>query len=195
MTTLFHETNHRLLWALLPPPARGRASVCRYLNFCESIVVALDMALGDELGPELSEAFYLCGATYDPGTTVHAEGLAGEVYRRYLCAAAYTTWLYMEGYEPEPVVEHVRAAFADLGPFAERAARRALNIDPQFVRRTSPLWQEKNWKRVEAFLWKRVPGRKRRGEADLAPVDLPADPQYGEVVVEGADQTLRWFGL
>lgn len=70
-TSLFHETNHRILWKFLPPPpplGKTGSAVSRYLNFVESLVVTLDMALGDELGPELSQVLYLAGVTYDPGT-------------------------------------------------------------------------------------------------------------------------------
>ncbi len=43
--SIFHEQNHRILWQLLPPAPEDEASICRYLNFAESLVVTLDIAL------------------------------------------------------------------------------------------------------------------------------------------------------
>ena len=72
-TSLFHEQNHRILWKLLPPAPVEKNALRRYLNFAESLVITLDMALGDELGAKLAPLFYLTGVTYDPGTTVREE--------------------------------------------------------------------------------------------------------------------------
>ncbi|MBC7420779.1 MAG: hypothetical protein H7328_08625, partial [Bdellovibrio sp.] len=49
--SLFHEQNHRIIWRILPPAPIEKEAFRRYLNFAESLVVMLDLALGDALGP------------------------------------------------------------------------------------------------------------------------------------------------
>lgn len=141
-TSLFHEQNHRLLWALLP---RARPSSLRsLLNLAESLVIALDMALGDELGPELAPFFYAAGVTYDPGTSVRAELSNRRAYRNYLQAAVHATYLNLELFEPRDIPRAISALFPGLGPFAARAARRAANLDPGFIRKTNLRWQRRH---------------------------------------------------
>jgi hypothetical protein len=137
-TSLFHEQNHRTLWALLPPPPSSRKGVRKYLNFAEALVIATDMALGDELGPELARMFYLVGTVYDPGTEVRAEIDSRRLYRNYLHAAVYASYLVLELFEEEEVRMGVRALYPQAGEFGERAVTRAGRLDRSFLERTNP---------------------------------------------------------
>jgi hypothetical protein len=154
-TSLFHETNHRILWKFLPPPpplGKTGSPVARYLNFVESLVVTLDMALGDELGPELSQVLYLAGVTYDPGTDLRRRSIARRTYRNYLHACLYATYLRLELYEPEDIekaVTHLYGPALNATPaLTKRAMARAERLDEAFVRITNLDWQEKNRSQV-----------------------------------------------
>ena len=154
-TSLFHETNHRILWKFLPPPpplGKTGSPVARYLNFVESLVVTLDMALGDELGPELSQVLYLAGVTYDPGTDLRRRPIARRTYRNYLHACLYATYLRLELYEPEDIeraVTHLYSSALNSTPsLTKRAMARAERLDEAFVRITNLDWQEKNRSQV-----------------------------------------------
>jgi hypothetical protein len=159
-TSLFHETNHRILWTFLPPPpplGKTGSPVARYLNFVESLVVTLDMALGDELGPELSQVLYLAGVTYDPGTDLRRRPIARRTYRNYLHACLYATYLRLELYEPvdiEKAVTHLYSSALDdpalnsVPSLTKRAMARAERLDEAFVRITNLDWQEKNRSQV-----------------------------------------------
>ncbi len=156
-SSLFHEQSHRILWRLLPRPPRDAAGLRRYLNFVESLVITLDMALGDELGSELSAVFYLSGVLYDPGTPAR-EGLSRRDYRNYLQAALHATYLCLELYAPDGIPEAIGALFANQPEeLWGRATRRALNLDRGFVTRTNPVWQRCHRKAVLAAL-SRLPG-------------------------------------
>lgn len=143
-SSLFHEQSHRILWRMLPPPSTSRDGLRRYLNFVESLVVTLDMALGDELGPARAAIFYLGGQIYDPGTRVR-EGLSPREYRNYLQAALHATYLNLELYDPKGIPEAIFALFPHLSEkLVARATQRSLNLDRGFVTRTNPLWQSRH---------------------------------------------------
>jgi hypothetical protein len=165
-TSLFHEQNHRILWNRLPPAPREGAALRRYLNLAESLVIAADMALGDELGPARSRVLYLSGAAYDPGTRIRQEALSRRQLRNYLHAAMHATYLNLEGYDPAGIPRVIRALFPMLGELADRASERAGNLDALFIGRTNLAWQRKHRARVIAAL--------ARGSS--APLVLPPDP-------------------
>lgn len=192
VTTLFHEQNHRTLWKLLPPSPSDRNGVRRYLNFAESLVITLDMALGDELGPRISSPFYLLGATYDPGTTIRELKVGRRVYRNYLQAALHATYLNLELFAPADIEAGIRALFPGLGGLAERAARRAGRLDRAFVWKTNPSWQRKNWRQVASH-----PGRACRQPVgrDPKPLVLPADPRDHRLQYLIAERCFEAFGL
>lgn len=177
-SSLFHEQNHRILWKRLPPPPRSGAPLRRYLNFAESLVVTLDMALGDELGPRLAPFFHLVGATYDPGTSVRSEAGSRRAYRNYLQAALHATYLHLEGYAEADIARLSQGLFPGLGPLAERAARRSCQLDLKFVAYTNPVWQ----KRHAAGAARRLA---RRGEEALVLAEDPRDHRLQYLVAEG----------
>jgi hypothetical protein len=180
-SSVFHEQSHRILWRRLPPPPRrDSAALRRYLNFVESLVIALDMALGDELGPALAATFYLCGAIYDPGTTVR-RGRGSREYRNYLQATLHATYLALELYEPENIPRAIRALYPQLGDeLAERAVSRAFQLDAGFVRDTNPTWQQRHRDAILARL-----ARLRGGS--WAPPSDPMDTREQYLFAE------KWF--
>lgn len=147
-SNLFHEQNHRILWELLPSAPLEKTEIRKYLNFAESLVITLDMALGDQLGPELSSLFYLTGVTYDPGTSVRHELPKRREYRNYLQAALHATYLNLELYDPFQIPGLIRALFPHLGEFAERAAVRSGRLDPAFIQKTNLRWQKQHSKAI-----------------------------------------------
>ena len=165
-TSTFHEQNHRIVWNLLPPPPSNTAALRRYLNLAESLVITLDMALGDELGPKTARGFYLSGVTYDPGTTVRQEIKDRRMYRNYLQATLHATYLHLELYNSENITQGIEKMFPALGKFATRASQRSGNLDELFINLTNPDWQIKNRKTVLKEL-------ARRGEK---PLELRDDP-------------------
>jgi len=158
-TSLFHEQSHRILWKILPPPAdRTEAGLSRYLNLVEAIVVGLDMALGDELGPKLSSLGYLTGTLYDPGSYA---GFANARERRnYLHVAIRATYLALELHEKKDVRRALRGWASHWMPALRREAfdhaiLRALRLDSAFIRITNLLWQDKHLRGFAKFIGKR----------------------------------------
>ena len=182
--SLFHEQKHRIFWDLLPSIPSGLAFYRRYLNLAESLVIMMDMALGDELG-EFALFSYMIGSTYDPGTTVKQELSNRRHYRNYLQAAMYATYLNLELYEPKDVTKVIRALFPAAGVFAERAARRASNLDQAFILRTNQVWQKKNRKQALEKLTKS--GAER--------LELPASPLDNRVPYLLAEKVLDLMGI
>ena len=141
-TSIYHEQNHRILWKVLPPAPRRGLSLRRFLNFSEAIIITLDMALSDELGPRLATLFYLLGVTYDPGTLIK-EHLSARDYRNYLQAVTYATYLNLECYSFEDIRSILRQLFPQLGSHLERTLSRSLRLDRQFIEVTNPVWQKR----------------------------------------------------
>ncbi len=160
-TSLFHEQSHRILWKILPPPAeRTDAGLSRYLNLVEAIVVGIDMALGDELGPKLSSLGYLTGTLYDPGS--YAEFASARERRNYLQVAIRVTYLALELHEKKEIRRALRGWaphwMPTLRPEAlAHAVERALRLDTAFIRITNLLWQEKHLRTFGRFLGKPSP--------------------------------------
>jgi hypothetical protein len=187
-TSLFHEQSHRILWKLLAPPsALDVDSVRRYLNFIESLVIALDMALGDGLGPKRSAFGYLSGTLYDPGSW--ARHPSKRARRNYLQVAIRATFLALEHYSDTKVRKALPVWMPECDrPAADHAIERALRLDPNFIYVTNPGWQEKNLGTVRAFLAKQARGRKDR-------LDIPPDPEVWIAPYLAAEKVFDAFGL
>jgi hypothetical protein len=151
-TSLFHEQSHRILWKILPRPKDGSPDgIRRYLNFVESIVIGLDMALGDELGPKRAAFGYLSGTLYDPGSYAHFS--TKRQRRNYLQVAIRATYLALEGFNAKRIRKALPLWMPECPPeAADHAAARALRLDESFIYVTNPAWQEKNLARVAKFL-------------------------------------------
>jgi hypothetical protein len=118
------------------------------------------MALGDELGPELSSLGFLSGALYDPGTNAQFE--TERQRRSYLQAALRSTYLYLEFWRKEEIIEKIPGLFPELpNAIALHAVERALRLDERFVAITNPEWQKKNWKAVGIKLKPRSKNERR----------------------------------
>jgi len=165
---VFHEQSHRLLWRSLPRPPQDRRSIHRYLNFCEALVVATDMALGDFLGERLSRLFYLTGATYDPGTSICKTLRTPRAYRNYLHAAVTAIYLNLELFEVADIHKVVRHLHPTLGASAKKVVDRCLRLDRGFVEITNVIWQEKNWKKLRSL--------RQRSKNSKDELQLPQDP-------------------
>lgn len=210
-TSTFHEQNHRILWKALPPAPKSAEGLRRYLNFAESLVITLDMALGDELGPKVAAPFYFSGAIYDPGTSVLEELRTGSsaklskgakrLYRNYLQAALFVTYLYLELYEPEKIRKAARILFQALsGKLIERACDRSLNLDLEFVTRTNPSWQKRNLKQVLEALphaghEKHSAKRRSRSRPEPVALELLDDPLQNHQQYLIAESWFESFGL
>ena len=209
-TSLFHEQNHRILWNFLPPPPQDQDGLRKYLNFAESLVIAADMALGDQLfdlvGPEFVQTSYLTGSTYDPGTSVmselkayaktlhkgaKADERAQRLYRNYLHAAVDGTYLHLELYNSENIEKALQGLYSGLVlgksesqeklNFALRAARRSSNLDPMFINLTNPQWQENNWQAVIEAL---APPHKTQKQEPLLLSEDPIDNRVSYIYAE-----------
>ena len=179
---LFHEQSHRILWKFLPPPPQASKAITRYLNFVESLVIALDMALGDELGEGISRVFYLSGLTYDPGTALRRECRSRRVYRNYLHACLYATYLKLGFFEKTDIRKAIHFLFQTDRKLTERALDRALRLDSEFVRLTNPTWQKKH---APALI-------RRMGVHASRALVLPEEPLQNHLHYLWAE---RWFDL
>jgi hypothetical protein len=161
-TSLFHEQSHRILWRFLPPPSNSKAEVSRYLNLVESLVIALDMALGDQLGPDRAQVFYLSGVTYDPGTQVLENRMSRRDYRNYLHACLYATYMKLEFYAYEDIKKATLHLYPQNPELTLRAIERAVKLDDAFVEITNPAWKKKH---IDAVIQKLY--RKRKASLRL----------------------------
>lgn len=156
----FHEQNHRIFWKSLPvPTSLNEETLRRYLNLMESLVVALDMALGDELGTKNSAPGYQLGVLYDPGTEI-SFGTRRERLNYYHCAV-HATFLNLEGYAKKNILGFLADRYQHLAkPLRDRAIERSLVLDRLFVEKTNPLWQKKHKKELLRFFSAYAPARK-----------------------------------
>lgn len=150
VTSVFHEQNHRILWRFLSdhhfacPSSKGAAH--RYLNFVESLVVMIDWALGDELGPKLGHEIYFKGPIYNPGSDfMNPKKLTKREYRNALHAGLHATYLHLEGIHPADLAPCLAVAFPIMNKTRlAKIAERTKLIDPLFVNVTNPVWQKKH---------------------------------------------------
>lgn len=173
-TSVFHEQSHRILWELLPlPKDRSPAGLRRYLNFIESLVVGIDMALGDELGPRLSAVGYLSGTLYDPGT--YAKFKDKREQRNYLQVAIRATYLALESYATPNVARQMSSWLPLWIPAlpkeaALHAVKRALRLDDAFIEVTNPAWQKKHLKTFGNFLTSlKKKNPKKKSDFEISP--------------------------
>jgi hypothetical protein len=189
-TSLFHEQSHRILWKILPSPKdRSEGGLSRYLNLVEAIVVGIDMALGDELGPKLSSLGYLTGTLYDPGS--YAEFESKREQRNYLHVAIRTTYLALELHEKTEIRRAIRGWAPHWMPTLRREARdhaveRALRLDTAFIRITNLLWQEKHLGNFAKFI-----GKSAKGPT----LDLTRDPENWVGPYLAIEAVFAAFGL
>lgn len=167
--SLFHEQNHRVIWRLLPPPPDERIDLRRYLNFAESLVVTLDLALGDELGKELSLGLENLNVIYRPGGN-NPWRTSKKEYRRYLLAVLTATYFILEKVDSRDLLKAVDFLFPGQKAINKAAVRRSGELNEHFVYVTNPNWQELYWQSAAKKL------QKIHRQSKMAAFYLPEDP-------------------
>lgn len=152
--SLFHEQNHRVIWWLLPPAPKERAAFRRYLNFAESLVVTLDLALGDEIGKKLSPIFERMNTIYRPAGNDNWSSKSKNVYRNYLLALLYTTYCALELIDHNDVLRAVDYVFPGQKLMNKHAVIRGLELSELFTLNTNPQWQNMHWQDAQVKLTK-----------------------------------------
>lgn len=187
--SLYHEQNHRVLWRLLPPAPTEERDLCRYLNFAESLVVVLDLALGDELGRKLSPVLESMKVIYRPGGEHMWHRQSKSVYRQYLLALLCTTYLALELVHNDDILNAVDYILPGQKKMNKQAVPRGLQLSELFTRVTNPEWQKRHWKDAAKKLQKM-----HKGTAEDA-LYLPEDPLDLEAEFFYAHRVFDYFGL
>lgn len=186
--SLFHEQNHRVIWRLLPPAPVEQIDLRHYLNFAESLVVTLDLALGDELGKELSLKFENLNILYRPGVS-HAWRASRKEYRRYLLVVLTATYFILEGVDQRDILKAVNFLFPGQKPINKGAVHRSLELNEHFTKVTNPNWQALYWRSAAAKLQKL-----HRNSAE-AVFYLPEDPLDMQEEFFYARRVFDYYGL
>lgn len=187
--SIFHEQNHRVIWRLLPPIPESQYEIFRYFNFAESLVVTLDMALGDQLGRKLSAIFERMKIIYHPGGEDGYAAKSKAEYRKYLLAILTTTYYALETLHNDDIPKAVDYVLPGQKQINRVAVKRALQLSELFTRVTNPQWQNIYWKIGQKKL-RRL--QKNSKEASLC---LPKDPLDLENEFLIADRIFEYFGL
>ena len=187
--SLYHEQNHRVLWRLLPPPPKEERDFCRYLNFAESLVVTLDLALGDELGKKVSPVFESMKVIYRSGGKDKWNEKSKGEYRKYLLALLASTYYFLEMINPEDILKAVDYVLPGQKKMNKDAVQRGLELSELFTRVTNPQWQERYWKVAQGKLLKMNVG----SEEDT--LYMPEDPLDLEAEFFYAHRVFDYYGL
>jgi len=194
MTGVFHEQSHRILWhhfkaeKIFCPQVRSHAY--RFLNLVESLVIILDMAVGDELDSRTGNALYSLHGIYNPGSAFMRKIRArnGALYRQALIVCLYVTYFRLEGLHPEDIPQNAHFAFENLNSkMIDSCIERSMKIEPRFVDLTNPIWQKKHVAKVmDSF-------RPPRG---ISPLELPVRKPFEiDTLVAIANNWLKLFSL
>jgi len=185
---LYHEQNHRVLWHRLPKPTASQESICRYLNFAEALVVALDLALGDELG-EISKTFERMKVIYRPGLHNPWKEESKEEYRKYLMALTVATYYALELVHYDDILDVMNSVLPNQVQINEDSLPRALDLSELFSRVTNPLWQEKYWQDAVNKL------QALHKDSKQKPLSLPEDPWDLGPELQTAHFIFDYYGL
>jgi len=194
ITGIYHEQNHRILWKFL----RGKKLFCpsereaayRFLNLTESLIVILDMALGDELSARRANSLYLERGIYNGGSPYFrkVKKRSADLYRNSLLVCLTATYLRLEGMHPDDIPGFAQEIYSQLPwKIVERSVARALKIEPLFVELTNPIWQKKHVAEVMRLF--RAP---KNGKSLVLPRRKPLE--NSEIARIGSDW-LQTFGL
>lgn len=187
--SLFHEQNHRVIWRLLPRVPQNQDEVRRYLNFAESLVVTLDMALGDQLGPQLSDRFERVKIIYHPSGRDGALQKSHAEYRKYLLALLTATYYLLEQMYPDDILKAVQYVLPDQTQLNKIAVKRALQLSEIFTQVTNPQWQKLYWQQGQAKL------QKLQRQSKEGVLIIPADPLDLENEFVIAHRVFDCFGV
>ncbi len=191
--SLFHEQNHRILWNLLPPAPRNpkteQMDFCRYLNFAESLVVTIDLALGDQIGKKYSPVFERAKVIYRPGGEDNWHTKNRNIYRRYLLTLLFVSYLSLELVRSEDIKKAVNYLFYDQLPMNKNALKRGQELSELFTINTNQQWQRRFWKQAQANIAKL---QKSSPEPTLYIAEDPLDFEEEFVI---ANRIFDFFGL
>ncbi len=187
--SLFHEQNHRVIWRLLPPAPSEERDLCRYLNFAESLVVTLDLALGDELGKSLSPVFERMKVIYRTGGNHQWSKKPKAEYRQYLLALLCSTYLLLELVNPEDILKAVDYIFPGQKKMNKMAVNRGLDMSELFTRITNPEWQGRYWQEARKKL------KAMHIKSKQEPHYMPEDPLDLEEDFLIAHRVFDFYGL
>jgi hypothetical protein len=187
--SLFHEQNHRTIWRLLPPAPKEERDLSRYLNFAESLVVTLDLELGDQLGKKVAPVFEELKIIYRTNGKIATEKLSKTRRRQYLSALMCATYYVLELVNKEDVLKAVDYVLPGQKAFNKEAVRRAHEISELFTRVTNPLWQQRYLKDAS----KKLATIHAKKNAD--PLYLPEDPLDLEEEFAIANRVFDYFNI
>lgn len=168
--SVFHEQNHRIVWRLLPPAPTDQSDLRRYLNFAESLVVILDLALGDELGPKYSTLFEDMRVIYRTGGRGSWIKRTHKQNRDYYLALFLATYYLLEMMNPDDILPALNYVFPGQKTINQAVTDRSLELSELFTRITNPQWQERYWKIARQKLVK------MHAESEEDELYLPEDP-------------------
>lgn len=173
--SVFHEQNHRVIWRMLPPAPKEQNDLRRYLNFAESLVVILDLALGDELGLKYSEDFEHLRVIYRSGGRGPWIKKNHKQNRDYYLALFLATYYLLEMMNPEDILPALDYVLPGQKAINKAVTHRSLQLSELFTRITNPQWQDRFWKQASLKLTKM-----HRGSIQDE-LYLPEDPlDFGE---------------
>ena len=192
VTNIYHEQNHRTLWNHFRKKGiycpQTRAEAYRFLNLVESLVVILDMALGDELSKSAAYSLKQMNVIYDSGVDFMRKIKSAREYRNSLQVSQHATFLLLEGLHPEDIPLHVGRVFSGFNAkLVAASVRRALSLDVLFVELTNPIWQKKH---VPIVMKSFAPPRGQRGL--ILPSRKPLENRQAYLITE---KWLERFGL
>ncbi len=187
--SVFHEQNHRVIWQLLPPAPSEKRDLCRYLNFAESLVVTLDLALGDELGLKVSPVFERMKVIYRDGGRSPYKKASKKVYRQYLLSLLCATYFILELIHTDDILKALDYIFPGQKKMNRLAFLRSLEINELFTRVTNPLWQERYWKIAAVKL------KKLQVHSAEQTLYLPEDPLDLEEEFVIAARIFDYYGI
>ncbi len=187
--SLFHEQNHRVIWRLLPRVPENQDDIRRYFNFAESLVVTLDMVLGDQLGPKISDAFERIKAIYHPSGRDGYVTKSSAEYRQYLLAILTATYFTLEHMHTADILNAVQYVLSGKNAVNKVAVKRALQLSEIFTHITNPQWQSIYWKTGQMKL-KKLQRKSKEGVLHLPEDPLDLD---GELML--AHRVFDCFGI
>lgn len=143
--SLFHEQNHRVIWKLLPPAPIDKDNIRRYLNFAESLVVSIDLALADQTDTKTSKVCERLNLFYRPAGPGNLKKLSKKEYRQYLMSAFCATYYCLELINNQDILKAVDFVLPKNRKFNRQAVDRGLELNVSFTEVTNPQWQELYW--------------------------------------------------
>lgn len=185
--SIFHEQNHRIIWQLMPKARLDKTNMRRYLNFAESLVVMLDLALADQINPQVSKALERLSLLYRPAGNTKIQKLPPKEYREYLRAAFAATYYTLERIHKEDILKAVDYVLPKNKKLNKLAVKRGLELNKDFVEVTNPGWQELYWQSAAVNLTKI---HKKSKESVLI---LPQDPLDLETEFNIVERVLNYF--